>query len=699
MKALFTLFSLLLFIPFSYATCVSSQSIYQVKLVTDFHEEVHFGTPFSQWWESNADIVGTSGGFQFGSDSKLFSIHFYMSHVQRPMEVPTYVAQLELKMKTTSGESSVSTTGFAINDPAQLAAKLNENLFELKAAMNLAVMPTSIQYEIAEGTNVDSEFENDVIISNVVFFNGHGDYKIEDGQKYFCLEEKWESLAPLNTPNPVISSNQFNNTEFSSVRLAKTTGWHEDICMKQLDYCVRPTIRVQYKVSSVMGEPMDFELPRTGDISGVDHVYVRCSIDLEASTEQKNSDEEVGFYPEELKPIKIEAKDHKGNGVNFYSIEAQELNPSDFGVIVDEAPVSVEDGSAYVSVHAMDPAPEEEKRSVLKIKACPDTPDNLLGISEAGTPNYWEDLDVKLIVHEAPQIRYYFSIGQELERKVVEKSSSTVFHQVKTITEEINEGITVELDVRLKDIDFNPVQDDTGFKGHVMQYSGVGEIVVHQDLSPISFLNEHLVGQEEDEECGWVNFNYTSTKNTSRLALKQNKVKVFAYYRHYVADADSPIQHHPYEGFGYVQKDVYGQYATIEQGVGNYDRVLDEHACQYEYQGFYFPGYPVPVMHSNFTLLSMVNYQDDCYGVDSITLPLKENAQEMLTRKVMADGKFDYLQRAYSFDLDRNDQAACWDIPEDYPGLSYDYSNTYARGHFIIEQRAYLVGGRLELSL
>ncbi len=333
----------------------------------------------------------------------------------------------------------------------------------------------------------------------------------------------------------------------------------------------------------------------------------------------------------------------------------------------------------------------------VEVAVCRDTPPEKLGKDESGHPIPWTDTEAQPVkVQIFPTVEVAVRAVHRLDRsedRRVESSAEVSRELTRTETDqELELSFRVVLGEREVKRDY---RDGSGFRGTLVQYRGHAEARVGLASLEPSKETVHRSGYYEDRECGRLTFDFFPWTNAYTFRRVADRADLLVLYQHFIPDEGSPVQEHPREGLSYTPRSL-APVVTFTPRSTNVD--MDQDGCRLDFSTMRNPamGVPLPVTEA-FPLL-FAPYMDDCYGIEEVTVPLKEeNYMHALLRKWdPVASEFDELERTVTIDLGRDDTAECWSIPEDTPSDRYIPEGTRVKGLWSLSSRARLVGGRFD---
>ena len=333
----------------------------------------------------------------------------------------------------------------------------------------------------------------------------------------------------------------------------------------------------------------------------------------------------------------------------------------------------------------------------VEVAVCRDTPPEKLGKDESGRPIPWTDTEAQPVkVQVFPTVEVLVRAVHKLDRsedKRVESSAEVSRELTRTQTDqELELSFQVVLGEREVKRDY---RDGSGFRGTLIQYRGHADARVGLASLEPSKETVQRSGYYEDRECGRLTFDFFPWTNVYGFRQVADQVGLLVLYQHFIPDDGSPVQEHPREGLSYTPRSL-APVVTFTPRATDVD--MDQDGCRLDFTTMRAPAMQVPLPVNEAFPLLFAPYFEDCYGLEEVTVPLKEeNHMHALLRKWdPGTGEFDELERSATIDLARDDTAECWSIPADSRTERYISEGTRVRGLWSLSSQARLVGGRFD---
>ncbi|MHB1191996.1 MAG: hypothetical protein ACYC6F_03035 [Longimicrobiales bacterium] len=524
----------------------------------------------------------------------------------------------------------------------------------------------------------------------------------------FFIDAMEDSFGPI-APHPTERNFCFNVhlTHYDGTELASTAAvdekkfWRYDLqedirphvekaCEPREGYCERPEASVQPYLTKAFGTYWDNRL-ELYDSDDRPITFV-CPLDIE---------------PPSPDTLFLGAPERRALSFRVTGLEGMPLPGVDMAVTRSVAPALGEvapqrmrtgptgepEGLALTTRE--DAPPEAVDR--VEVAVCRDTPADKLGKDESGLPIPWTDTAVQTVkVQVFPTVEVMVRAVHELDRsedKRVESPTQVSRELTRTETDQTLElSFQVVLGEREVKRDY---RDASGFRGTLIQYRGHADARVGLASLEPSKETVQNSGHYQDRECGRLPFDFLPWTNTYTFRQLSDRANLLVLYQHFIPDEGSPVQEHPLEGLSYIQRTPAPVVTFTPRSI---DVNMEQDGCRLDFETMRAPAMQVPLqLNEAFPLLFGV-YYEDCYGLEEVTVPLKEEDDMGALRRKWdpVAREFDELERRVTVNLRRDDTAECWSIPADTPTERYIPEGTRVKGLWSLSSQARLVGGNFD---
>lgn len=525
---------------------------------------------------------------------------------------------------------------------------------------------------------------------------------------FFFIDAMEDSFGPIE-PHPMERNFCFNlhfthydgtdvptklavdEKEFWRYDLQEPIKTHVDkACEPREGYCTRPMATVTPYLTKGFGIYWDDRL----ETFDSDHrpITFLCPLDI---TPPSADTLFFGAPDRQLLPFRVSGLD--GAPLSGVSMDVTRGVSAEFGVLSAEhlltGPLGEPEGLTLTTPE--DAPPEFGDR--VEVAVCRDTPADQLGKDESGRPIPWTDTATQPVkIQVFPTVEVEIHAVHRLDRSEdmrVERDTEVSRELTRTETNQtLDLRFRVVMDEREVKRDY---RDGSGFRGTLIQYRGRAEAQVglaSQEPSRETVLKS---GYYQDRECGRLPFEFAPWTTTHTFRQTSDRVGLLVLYQHFIPDDASPVRDHPREGLSFVQRSMAPVVTYLPRST---DVEMDQDGCRLDFTTMRSPALQVPLQINEAFPILFAPYCDDCYGVEAVTVPLKEeNSMSALLRRFdSVTQEFDRLERSVTIDLDRDATAECWSIPPDSRSTTYIPEGTRVKGLYTLSSQARLVGGRFD---
>lgn len=465
----------------------------------------------------------------------------------------------------------------------------------------------------------------------------------------------------------------------------------EKACEPRAEYCARSQSRIIPHLTKHFGVLTDVPLEAMGDSQDRPFTWL-CPLDIAPP-----DSDTLLLGPGERRMLGFKVTGADGVPLGGVSVDVLGGVSPDFGEVAPRRTTTNSLGEPEaLALTARDDAPNDLV-DLVTVGVCRDTPWAQLGQDEGGNPFFWTD-------EAAQPVKVQVFPTVEVALRAVHQLDRSEDLRVQSDTEVSQELTRAETDQAL-DLTFRVVFDErevkagytdgSGFRGTLIQYRGHATATVGMASTEPSRETVRKSGYYQDQDCGRLTFDFEPWSNVHVFRQTSAAVPVLVLYQHFIPDDASPVQDHPREGLSFIQE-VPAPFVTFTPRSSVVDMEQDE--CRLDFSTMRAPAFQVPLQIAESFLIHFAPYADDCYGIEEVTVPLKEERYmaAFLRKWDPATREFDSLERSVRFDLGRNQRAECWDIPDDTPTSRYVPEGTRVRGLYTLSSQARLVGGRFD---
>lgn len=468
-------------------------------------------------------------------------------------------------------------------------------------------------------------------------------------------------------------------------------GQAERACEPREGYCSRPESRVIPYLTKGFGIYWDEPLETFGDSDTRPITWV-CPLDITPP-----EPDTLLLAAPERRALAFKVTGWDGMPLPGVDIQVTRTVSPAFGEVSPQRTRTNETGEPVgLAITTKDDAPTDLADRV-EVAVCRDTPPEQLGRDESGRPIPWKDEAAQPVkVQVFPTVEVALRAVHQLDRSEdlrVERDTEVSRELTRAQTDQ-----TLDLTFRVV---FNEREvkagytDGSGFRGTLIQYRGRAAAAVAMASNEPSRETVEKSGYYQDRDCGRLSFDFEPWSNVLTFRQASPTVPVLVLYQHFIPDEASPVQEHPREGLSFIQS-VPAPLVTFMPRSSAVD--MEQDGCRLDFTTMRSPAMQVPLQVSEAFPIVFAPYADDCYGIEEVTVPLKEERYmaAFLRKWDPVTREFDSLERTVSFDLGRNQRAECWDVPEDTPTDRYVPEGTRVRGFYTLSSQARLVGGRFD---
>jgi hypothetical protein len=562
----------------------------------------------------------------------------------------------------------------------------------LQAILIKELQPTEATYTLSKHV-VDAENPQEIEIKVTGFKDKFGEIADNGTQSLFCIDMEYREIDQ----RAYVGAKQMRELLASPVKLTQTQmkDVAEKGCINDLYYCTRPIGKVYPKLTKSMGMMWDGIDLKTTD-AGKEQITILCPIRIAIPESPV-----MVFMPGDEKALSFRVttiNDEPAANMIIYPIK---LTPPSFGSLSRTIDKTDEHGfNKLLNLKTVQNV-QEGLTGDVTIEICTDIPAEDLGKDESGRPIPWDLKAVQPVkISKAPMVNidiksaHKFEIAED-HRFEDENGSKREYRKVD-VDEELSLAVeNARLDKRTVTKNYT---DDMGFKGTLIEYSGEATATIDMSKPLAARDVERVNGVYRSHECDTVPFDFEKHTIEHHFALRKPTVKVVVFYKHYIPALDSPVKDHPLEGLGLIQLNPMDAAMTYTNK--SVYRNLKYDGCATSVRTNPAPQIPLPVVASNYYPVSYWGYMDDCYGLEEITVPLKEKDYMGATlRKWDPEAqKFDERHLSKQVNLTASDSAECWDVSDRTDTEWYEPGTTYVRGNFKYDSVADLVSGSFDLN-
>ncbi len=524
----------------------------------------------------------------------------------------------------------------------------------------------------------------------------------------FFIDAMEDSFGPIE-PHPTERNFCFNVhlTHYDGTELASTVAvdekefWRYDLqddirphvekaCEPREGYCERPEASVQPYLTKGFGIYWDDRL-ETFDSDDRPITFV-CPLEIEPP-----SPDTLFLGAPERRALSFKVTGLEGMPLPGVDVEVTRGVAPELGQVAPQRMRTASTGEPEgLAITTREDAPPEAVDQV-EVAVCRDTPADKLGKDESGRPIPWTDKATQTVkVQVFPTVDVLVRAVHRLDRsedKRVESSAEVSRELTRTETDQTLE-LTFQVVLGEREVK-RDYRDGSGFRGTLIQYRGHAEARVGLASLEPSKETVQKSGYWEDRECGRLTFDFLPWTNTYTFRQLADRANLLVLYQHFIPDEGSPVQEHPREGLSYTPRSLAPVVTFTPRSI---DVNMEQDGCRLDFETMRAPAMQVPLQVNEAFPILFGLYMDDCYGLEEVTVPLKEeDSMGALLRKWdPVTREFDEIERTVTIDLGRDDTAECWSIPADTPTERYIPEGTRVKGLWSLSSQARLVGGNFD---
>lgn len=588
--------------------------------------------------------------------------------------------------------SNAAAPNFASLGSSAINAEISKWIGTMQGILQKELKPTEVTYTLSKHV-VDAEHPEEIVINVTGFKDKYGAIKDNGTQRLFCINFEYREIYQKASIGPKTMKALLSGPV--TLDQAKVKQVAEKGCIDDINHCSRPMGKFAPLLTKSFGAYWDDSVLKTTD-EKKEQITIVCPINIAIPEPPV-----MIFMPGDQKNVSFHVTTINDEPAANMIMSPVKLTPSSFGSF--NLPMDATDLNGFnteLVLRTRQNAPEGLTGEVA-IELCKNTKPEEWGRDENGNPIPWNLKAVQPVkISQMPMVniditsKHVFEIS--MDHRFEDSDNSRREYRRDDVDEEFR--LTVE-DARLGKREVkHDYTDDLGFKGTLIEYKG--EAVAKLDLSkPIAGKDvERHSGYYKSHECGNVPFDFEKHHIEHQFTLRKPQAKVVVYYRHYIPDPNSSVQKHPLEGLGIIQTNPMD--ASISYLNASTYRKAHYEDCSVRITTSPAPRIPLPVVASNFFPVSAWTFMDDCYGLEQVTVPLKEkDFMSGTLRKWNPETQtFDELHLSKQIDLSSTDSAECWDVSDRTETEWYEPGTTFVRGGFTYDFVADLVSGSFDFN-
>jgi len=555
------------------------------------------------------------------------------------------------------------------------------------------LMPTEVTYTLGKHV-IDAEHPENIEIKVTGFKDKYGDIIDNGTQRIFCINFEYREISHKSQIGPKKMKTLLSNPiQFKKMGEMAKVG-----CINDMHFCSRPIGKFTPMLTKGFGALWDNKILKTTD-EKKEQITIVCPINIEIPEPPV-----MIFIPGDTKHVSFHVTTLDDEPASVMLMGPITLTPPSFGRTNRDIDVTDLNGFNTDLTISTKRNAQEGLTGELKIELCTSTAEENLGKDENGNPIPWDLKAIQPVkISKMPMVR----LNLKSQHKFVISSLS---HEISENSEKdenrkmlIDETMTLDVeDARLdKRLVFKNYTDDMGFKGTKIEYQGhaKAQVSFSKPKGAVDVVTHR--GFYQSKECGRVPFDFVKRNVEHNFAVQRPSVDVLIYYRHFIPSANSPVRKHPLEGLAMIQTNPMAAAATYLNASTYRNRISENNSCNEQIKTSPAPRIPVPLIVSNYFAINTWIYMDDCYGMEEITLPLKESDYMSATlRKWNEENQeFDSIHLSKSINLGVRDKAECWDIPRRTSKSWHDPDQTFVKGSFRYDHTAELISGNFDFSV
>jgi hypothetical protein len=576
-----------------------------------------------------------------------------------------------------------------------IKAEIKKWIETMQGVLIKNLMPTKITYTLSKHV-IDAEHPEKIEIKVTKIEDKYGEIRDNGKKKYFCIDFDYKEADHSSS----IGTKKVKKILSSPVifKLNDMKEMSKKGCTDDLDYCSRPIGKFDAKLTKGFGAMWDGKLLKNSN-EKKERITIVCPINIEIPEPPV-----MVFIPGDTKNVSFRVTTLDDEPAANMIIKPITLSPGSFGRLSLNVDATDLNGFGMRLKLSTKRTAQEGLTGEVKMELCKHATSADLGKDESGNPIPWDLKAVQPVkISKMPMVR----LNLRSHHKFVISSD---FHNVSDNGERhekrnmvIDETMTLDVeDARLNErIVYRNHTDDMGFKGTMIEYRGHAKARVSfsKPKGAVDVVTHR--GFYQSKECGRSPFDFVKRKVEHNFMVKRPSVNVLIYYRHYIPAADSSIRKHPLEGLAMIQTNPMAAAATYLNASTYRNRISERNSCGGQINTSPAPRIPVPLIVSNYFAINTWIYMDDCYGMEEVTLPLKESDYMSATLRKwnVENQEFDSIHLSKNINLGMRDKAECWDIPRKTRSEWHDPNSTFVKGNFRYDHTAELISGNFDFSV
>ena len=561
----------------------------------------------------------------------------------------------------------------------------------MQPILRTELRPTKIKYKISTGKVQRRPDNTNLEIKVEEIHDKYGAIGLDgEGQKLYCFSSKVSGETFMYDSTPIARSDQEVIGKTQKINIDNAI--FDKSCFQTNYPCRRPIAIIETQVTKFFGIPEPLRLEPIE--SEKEKITIACPVKIE-------QEPVINVLPGEVKNISVRALDYKNKPINGLWLDEIKLTSSLIGSLNYSKDITREDGYNRLLKLTASNADREISGEVTS-KVCSETSPDLLGLDDNNQPVYWDiKVKQKILLSGLPTVAVDVYSEQRLSKVNDMKFSDKNGEKHEHRTQSTKEIMKLHVKAEFKKREFNPnYQDESGFVGKLIEYSGEGYAKITVSDPKASTQIEFARGWFDTQRCGRQTYDYKSLETSHIFTFPVAQIPVFVYYRHFVPSANSSVKNHPMEGLSFLEKNALNAAVKYRMEGYSQDHEMDDDSCKLTINKNTYPSFNVPMMLTNYFPMPMLVFFDDAYGFEKITVPLKEAHGTNFLRKLKSDGvAFDSLNVEKQISLNRNDIAEDWAVPEDTTNEKYDPALNVVHGVFALRYNAEILRGKFNLKM
>ena len=572
-----------------------------------------------------------------------------------------------------------------------MKAEIDKWTGTMQAILQSNLMPTEVTYTLNKHV-IDAENPEEIEIKVTGFKDKHGEIADNGTQKIFCVDFEYREItnsSKLGTRT--MKSLLADPLKFLKAKMGEMA---EKGCIEDINHCSRPMGTFYPTLTKGFGAYWGKLLKFTDEAK--EKVTIVCPFTITIPEPPV-----MVFMPGDRKHVSFRVTTMRDTPVGGMVLDPIKLTPSSFGSFSPIVDITDSNGFNPTLELRVRQNAQEGMTGELAIELCKNSKPEGWGKDESGNPIPWDLKAVQPVkISQMPMVNIDIKSIHKFEISTDLRQEGGNGNKREYRRNDVDETFTLTVeDARLNERTVRKdYTDDMGFKGTLVEYKGEAQATVSMS-NPMGAKDiERHNGVTTSKECGSVPFDFEKHNIEHLFAVRKPAVKVVVYYRHYIPGPGSSVQKHPLEGLGMIQLNP-ADPAMTYMNKSTY-RKLRWNGCSPNVATSNMPQIPVPMIVSNFFPINFWAYMDDCYGMEEVTVPLKEEDYMGATLREWdpETQKFDELHLSKQIDLKTTDSAECWDVSDRSDTEWHEPATTFVKGTFRYDHTADLVSGGFDLS-